>query len=194
MSDDGSDDGGFVRRWSRLKRATGEKAETPDLDLEAAAVGGDLALDETPDDGQSDEELKEIAAEDLPDIDSLQADSDFTPFMQAGVPEKIKNLALRKLWRSDPILANVDGLNDYDDDFKAAMEIGTAFIEKARAEGVKFIGEHPDEPEEAEVQDLVEAEPEEAPETDEPPTDDAADDPEEEPEDDNDGEEHIEDV
>lgn len=52
--------------------------------------------------------------EDLPDIESLTFDSDFTVFLRQGVPEAIKRRALRKLWSSNPVLANLDGLNDYD--------------------------------------------------------------------------------
>jgi len=146
-----SEDDGFVRRWSRLKRtAQDEKIAEEAVELETASIAGDLVVDEAEADTLQDEEIAEIAPEDLPDIDTLTAESDFTPFMQAGVPEDLKRLALRKLWKSDPIFANVDGLNDYDEDFKLAMEIGTAFIEKARAAGAKFIGEHEDDPEELE--------------------------------------------
>jgi len=163
VADDGTGEDGFVRRWSRLKRVTEEKEPGLDAELEVATLdeGGELVAGESvaPEDASADAPedapaaVKEIAAEDLPDIDSLEADSDFTPFMQEGVPEKLQRLALRKLWNSDPILANVDGLNDYDEDFKLAMEIGTAFMDKARAAGVKFIGEHPDEPPEDETPD-----------------------------------------
>ena len=34
-----------------------------------------------------------------------------------NVPEALKRAALRKLWGSDPVLANLDGLNDYGEDF-----------------------------------------------------------------------------
>ena len=150
VTDDGSGEDGFVRRWSRLKRADGQGTDEKVAEVELAALdeASEVALSEADADEEvAEEEVKELTAEDLPDIDSLEADSDFTPFMQAGVPERLKNLALRKLWRSDPILANVDGLNDYDEDFKLAMEVGTIFMDKARAAGAKFIGEHPDEPE-----------------------------------------------
>ena len=40
--------------------------------------------------------------------------------MHEKVPEALRKRALRKLWLSDPILANVDGLNDYDEDFTDA--------------------------------------------------------------------------
>ncbi|MBW7849648.1 MAG: DUF3306 domain-containing protein [Rhodospirillales bacterium] len=54
---------------------------------------------------------------DLPDIDSLGPHSDFAGFLRPEVPAALQQLALRKLWRSDPVLANLDGLNDYDCDF-----------------------------------------------------------------------------
>lgn len=57
------------------------------------------------------------------DIETLDYESDFTVFMDAKVPEALRRMALRKLWRSNPILANIDGLNDYDEDFTDATAI-----------------------------------------------------------------------
>ncbi len=54
---------------------------------------------------------------DLPSIDALTAQSDYTVFLKQNVPEVLRKAALRKLWVSDPVLANLDGLNDYDDDY-----------------------------------------------------------------------------
>ena len=51
------------------------------------------------------------------DYDALDYDSDYTQFMAKNVPEFVKRRALRALWNSDPVLANLDGLNDYDEDF-----------------------------------------------------------------------------
>lgn len=81
----------------------------------------------------------------LPPVDSLTAESDFTPFMKADVDEATQQLALRKLWRTDPIFANLDGLNDYDWDFRAGMtgqlirtayQIGKGFLEHVPEEEV----------------------------------------------------------
>jgi hypothetical protein len=36
------------------------------------------------------------------------------------VPETLRRKALRKLWRLNPVFANLDGLNDYDEDFTDA--------------------------------------------------------------------------
>ena len=60
----------------------------------------------------------EILAEmGLPDPESMQQGDDFAAFMSREVPERLRRKALRTLWRSNPVLACVDGLNDYDDDF-----------------------------------------------------------------------------
>ncbi|MFQ5765526.1 MAG: DUF3306 domain-containing protein, partial [Rhodospirillales bacterium] len=64
----------------------------------------------------------------------LDKDSDFTPFMAENVPEFLRRQALRVLWRSDPVLANLDGLNDYDEDFSLATLVGKAL---AGAKGAK---------------------------------------------------------
>lgn len=85
-----------------------------------------LARSETGDDGTEasrgdvPEQTKEPESFDDFDFDSLDYDSDYTRFMKSGVPESVRKRALRKLWGSNPILANVDGLNDYDDDFTDA--------------------------------------------------------------------------
>ena len=55
---------------------------------------------------------------DLPPVESLTKDSDFKAFLADGVPEELKRAALRKLWRSDPIFSIIDGLDDYDEDFR----------------------------------------------------------------------------
>ena len=54
------------------------------------------------------------------DFDSLNYASDYTQFLKKGVPEAVRRRALRMLWGSNPILANIDGLNDYDEDFTDA--------------------------------------------------------------------------
>jgi hypothetical protein len=110
------DGDGFARRWSRLK----QESRLPEADAPAeepvAVVDGEATQPFDPDD--------------LPDVDSLDAESDFTPFMREGVPEEVKNLALRKLWRTDSVFANLDGLNDYDEDFNAILKAGQTFMEQ----------------------------------------------------------------
>lgn len=118
-----SADESFLRRWSRRKLDQDDEPVPP---VPAEAVEEtDTAAD--PDSAAAD------PPPDLPDIDSLDKDSDFTPFMADGVPEELKRMALRKLWLSDPVFANLDGLNDYDEDFGAIVKAGAEFMEKLKA-------------------------------------------------------------
>jgi len=132
----GSDDR-FVGRWSRLKQEARAPAPGDEPRTASLPVAEDSAAPA--------EEAPTIAAEDLPDIDSLDKDSDYTPFMQVGVPEQLKRLALRALWRSDPVLANLDGLNDYDEDYKLAHDVGAEIMRKFREAEKKLSDDEPEQ-------------------------------------------------
>jgi hypothetical protein len=68
------------------------------------------------------EEEREIVAG-LPPLDTLDKDSDFTPFLRNGVPEFLKRRALRVLWRVNPFFNFRDGLNEYDEDYNVIHKI-----------------------------------------------------------------------
>lgn len=83
---------------------------------EAAAVEVPEGVDEGPDlESMSDADILDLL--DLPDPDTLKAGDNFAAFMAKAVPLHLRNRALHKLWRSDPVLACLDGLNDYDADY-----------------------------------------------------------------------------
>ena len=107
---------GFLRRWSERKANA-----TPgvDADLQPAEQANDSAVPpDAADDAGAETEAAPAVTE--ADLENLTYDSDYTKFMGENVPEALRRRALRQLWRSDPILANVDGLCDYDDDFTDA--------------------------------------------------------------------------
>lgn len=83
----------FLSRWSRRKRTARQPTAEPKPP----------ARPETP-------------PPELPPIDSLTPESDFSAFMHEQVDEKLRRAALRKLF-SDPALNVVDGLDDYAEDF-----------------------------------------------------------------------------
>ena len=60
---------------------------------------------------------------DMPDIDTLGEDSDFTGFMSPGVSDKLRNLALRKLFHA-PVFNIRDGLDEYDEDYTTFEKLG----------------------------------------------------------------------
>jgi hypothetical protein len=97
--------------WSRRRAAVAQEAVDELEAAEAAVVAEKQAeLAEKSDD----EILEELG---LPDPDTLVQGDDFKAFMSKAVPQHLRKRALRKLWRSNPVLACVDGLNDYDDDY-----------------------------------------------------------------------------
>ena len=102
----GDDD--FLSRWSRRKRAVADEA--PDTVVEPAPAP--TAEPETPE-----EESALLAKLGLPVPENLKPGDDFSAFMADHVPPFLRKRALRVLWRSNPVLANLDGLNDYDEDF-----------------------------------------------------------------------------
>jgi hypothetical protein len=53
----------------------------------------------------------------LPPVDSLGKDSDYSPFMREGVPQALRLAALKKLWASDPALAAPDPLDLHNLDY-----------------------------------------------------------------------------
>jgi hypothetical protein len=144
---------GFVSRWSRLKnearKATvepqDEAGRPPPTSAEAPAVPP-----EPPEPAQSDARGPEpgdtsaparFDPASLPDIESLTFESDYTAFLQEGVPRELRNRALQRLWRSDPVLANLDGLLEYGEDYSAigtkktlvrtAYRVGRGMIDRA---------------------------------------------------------------
>lgn len=104
---------GVLSRWSRRKR--GQVLDANEEPLPAEAVADEAALAEEPDAGGDEERM--LTEADLPDIESLDYGSDFSAFLQKNVPIHLHKMAMRKLWLSDPVIANLDGLNDYDLDY-----------------------------------------------------------------------------
>ncbi|RBW61781.1 DUF3306 domain-containing protein [Ruegeria sp. A3M17] len=100
--------------WSRRKAAVQAEAEAEVIAVEEQAIAAQHAeLQE-----KSDAEI--LAEFDLPDPDELQAGDDVSGFMAKAVPDRLRRRALRRLWRLNPVLANVDGLVDYGEDYTDA--------------------------------------------------------------------------
>lgn len=124
---------GFLSRWARRKQDVREAEEREAALAPEPAEAGALAREQALADPEQrdvppDEETKQRWIEELEaiDIETLTYDSDFTVFMKSWVPGALRQKALRKLWNSNPALAVLDGLNDYDLDYTdKAMKAGT---------------------------------------------------------------------
>jgi len=99
------------KSWSRRRAAVAAEAAAE----EAAAQEAELLAEQAALAEKSDAEILEELG--LPDPDTLIMGDDFKVFLGKAVPAHLRKRALRVLWRSNPVLACVDGLNDYDDDY-----------------------------------------------------------------------------
>jgi hypothetical protein len=121
----GKTDEAFLDRWSRRKLS--------DRNGEAVAGGAPAA------DTQSQEAEATVAADpgqeltdaDMPSIDSLDSDSDFSVFMSPGVSEPLRIQALRKLFHL-PAFNVTDGLNDYDEDYTRFAGLGNVVTQEMK--------------------------------------------------------------
>ena len=113
---------GFASRWSRLKREPAD--DQPPAEAEVASDEHRKALteaDDKPVAELTDAELLEKFA--LPDPDTMKAGDNFSAFMNEAIPDRLRRRALRVLWGSNPLLANLDELVDYGEDFTDAATV-----------------------------------------------------------------------
>ena len=129
-----TEDKGFLSRWSDRK-LKGEDDALPATELDR--VKETSREDEF--EGKTDDEILSIL--ELPDPETLKLGDTVEKFMDGRVPERIRARALRAFWKTNPVLANIDGLDEYCDDYTdAAMvienlqtiyEVGKGYAEQA---------------------------------------------------------------
>lgn len=106
--------------WSRRKaRVAAEEAAEAMARQQAEEAAAQAAFED-----RSDAEI--LHELDLPDPDTLEQGDDFAAFMSRAVPDRIRRRALRRLWRSNPVLANLDNLVDYNEDYGASPALNGA--------------------------------------------------------------------
>ena len=128
--------------WANRKAAVQAEAEAARL---AEVATEHAALAERP-------EAEVLAELELPNPDDMQAGDDFSAFMKETVPAALRNRALKRLWTSNPVLANVDMLVDYGEDFTAAADpVGIVKTIYRVGKGMLPDEEEPDEQEVEEV-------------------------------------------
>lgn len=150
MADRRSDEEGFLSRWSRRKRSPMPEERDEEIEAEAPEEAVDAIADEAVEAAdEPDEEAEENRrAAEAVDIESLTYEDDFKLFLKRGVPGALRQKALRKLWVSNPILANLDGLNDYEEDFNdpkmkvysSAWKAGRGFLSELELKAQQATG------------------------------------------------------
>ena len=134
-----SEDGdGFLGRWARRKRVAraggdpdSQESEKPDdsemLAKAAPSVGEEAPLADT------DSQAVELTDEDMPAVDTIDENTDMSGFLSPKVSKAVKKAALKKFFHS-PIFNIVDGLDDYDDDFRNFEALGDIITSDMRGQ------------------------------------------------------------
>ena len=122
----------FISRWSRLKARSREPA-APVAEASAALP---QAGEDTPPQAAAPQTAQTQTAQtqteptqatpppELPDIDLLGEDSDYSAFLAEGVDATLRRKALRKLFHS-PKFNVLDGLDDYMGDYTQFEPLGS---------------------------------------------------------------------
>ena len=97
----------FISRWSQRKSEAREsQAETREEPGEAVETEKPVLTDA-----------------DMPPLESLDQDSDFSGFLSAGVSEKLRRMALRKMFHGAKFNIT-DGMDDYAEDYSIWVPLG----------------------------------------------------------------------
>jgi Protein of unknown function (DUF3306) len=102
---DQSDDGkGFLARWSQRKQEAKqlEAESNPEATQEAPAVVAAAASGPEP----KTEIAEKFDLSSLPKLEDVTGTTDIRAFLRQGVPEHLRNEALRKSWELDPAIRN----------------------------------------------------------------------------------------
>ena len=141
LADAKSDDRGFLSRWSARKtqiaRGTPVSEDKFDEDGQVDATGGAEESDEEK--ALSDAELLEKY--ELPNPEGINEESGLDQFFDGQTPERLKQLALRRLWRINPFFGVVDEMVEYGEDYtdaatvidgmQTAYQAGKGYLQKA---------------------------------------------------------------
>ena len=99
----------FISRWSKRKQAARTAEQAPET---AVSKAEPRAFDATPETATPEQASgcgappeTELSAEEiakLPSLEDLTPDTDISMFLRKGVPEPLRNAALRRMWSLDP--------------------------------------------------------------------------------------------
>jgi hypothetical protein len=118
-----------LRRWSQRKLEAARESAAPvrAAPIPPAATPAGAAAAAPPAAAKAAGAPAAIAAPELPPLESLSFESDFTAFLQPKVDAALRRKALRTLFR-DPRFNVMDGLDVYIDDYSKPDPIAPALV------------------------------------------------------------------
>jgi hypothetical protein len=145
-SDDAeNDDHGFLSRWSARKTqiVRGESVPEDSLEEQNEADGTRANRENDEEATLSDNELLEKY--ELPDPNDINEEAGLDRFFDGKTPERLRQMALRRLWRINPFFGIVDDMVEYGEDYtdaatvidgmQTAYQAGKGYLKKAIESG-----------------------------------------------------------
>jgi hypothetical protein len=115
------DEGGFLSRWSTRKNQIAKGEDVPD-EVPAPEIAEDDVVEDEEDATLTDAELLEKY--DLPDPEAVTEESGLEQFLNGkGLPGRVRQMALRRLWRLNPLFGVVDDMVEYGEDYTDAATV-----------------------------------------------------------------------
>lgn len=115
----------FLSRWSKKKskqKSEIENSKYEQLDRESSEETEDSSSLVEENDKLNDDEL--LKKYNLPNPEKIKREKSLDVFFKEGVPDRLRQIALRRVWRLNPIIRFADSeINDYHEDFTDAATV-----------------------------------------------------------------------
>ena len=131
----------FLSRWARRKRTARAGGDPDAVAGEVSGGQAELAIPaqtsaDMPavvDDSEAEAPTVDPTDDDMPPVESINEDTDMSGFFSPKVSQALKKAALKKFFHS-PMFNVVDGLDDYDDDFRNFEALGDIITSDMRTQ------------------------------------------------------------
>ena len=114
--------------------------EPAGTDTEEMAGSAESSPESDADDALSEAELLEKY--DLPDPETIEDEAGLDRFFQGDMPERLRRMALRRVWRLNPLFRFADEMVEYGEDYtdaatvvdglQTAYQVGKGYLQKAK--------------------------------------------------------------
>ena len=115
----------FLSRWSKKKskqKTQIENFNSKQTDPESSTEAENQSSLDEENDKLNDEEL--LKKYNLPNPEKIKTEKSLDVFFKKGVPDRLRQIALRRVWRLNPIIRFADAeINDYHEDFTDAATV-----------------------------------------------------------------------
>ncbi|XDZ66097.1 DUF3306 domain-containing protein [Alphaproteobacteria bacterium LSUCC0684] len=129
----------WAERKSRIKKGEHLADDSPEANDEIDPAAASIDAADDADAALTDDEL--LARHELPDPATIDDENTLEKFLDAGIPDRLRQLALRRLWRLNPLFGVVDEMVEYGEDYtdaatviegmQTAYQVGKGYLRKA---------------------------------------------------------------